>query len=228
MKSLATLGLAAAMFVSSAASTEAAFKLRISSDANNDGDYLDLNESFTITDDGAGDGLPGFPGALLFSGTVGDYELNVETATSTSPSGNPLLTLTSTNNNPAGVPGDLKIELTDTGYNLPGGVTALLNGTSLFGNLSFLAYTGIGEFSLLNPIGAAQNAVGAGVFAYGTSQSAAVPAGHDSLTFVVNITGGTDGTTQFDISVTPEPATMGLFGLALLGLGGAIRRRFVS
>jgi hypothetical protein len=218
MKALATLAVAAAVFVSSANSAEAAFQLRLTSGASvvtvTDGDALDQALA---------------PGFITFIGSVGDYEFNLEIADTNSPDGVPLLGVASFNNDITGG-GSLTIEVTDTGYTTGPELLALINGTALFGDLSFAAYVGATEFDRGDQIGTTQNFSGVGVSAFSGPNLTDTVGPYNSITIVVELSNATPGTTRFDAAVTavPEPATLGLFGLALFGLGGAARRRFAT
>lgn len=66
-----------------------------------------------------------------------------------------------------------------------------------------------------------------GTFTFGSTQTATSPGGPQTLTFVVQGDGTTDGLLVqiTDVTTTPEPATMGFVATGLAGLAGLVRRR---
>ena len=185
----------------------------------------------TLTDNALGDGLAQ-EGAILFSGTVGNFIINVETGLSKPILGAaslPHMDLSSSNTS-VGTGGTLTVEFSDTGFTgvVPGFLTKVggtAGGTFQLdtyldnSNAIFFIWTNL---STLGPFGA-------GAFS-GESSASATPVSPYSLTFMATINHGpsvTGTVTSFDAELTavPEPATMLLSGLGLLSLGVYLRRR---
>lgn len=185
----------------------------------------------SVTDGGVGDLSP-TPGVVVFSGTVGVFDVNVTTGLTKPLLGSatePIMDLNSVNVN-SGAVGTLTVKLTSTDF-VPTSKTFLAkldvggttNGTitvdafndssnTPFGTL--LNTTGVGPFS--NGPFADSDLGGSGQIQFGPSYSATIIATiiHDDASDV----------TSFDAEyrIIPEPGTV-----ALIGLGGllAVRRR---
>jgi hypothetical protein len=208
---------------SSVATAEGAMMLRLTSGAS----------TVTIADGGAGD-LNATVGVITFSGAVGNFPVNVSTGLS-----KPLLpsspTYTEMDLNSVNVSssggGTLIIELTDTDF--PGMTTAgsfigRVGGTTQ-GTSTFEAYknssnvefdtTGADAEVHLGPFGP-------GAFS-GTQSTGHGILGPYSMTLVATIvhTGAQNTSFDFEIVNVPEPASLALFALGLLGAGAAARRR---
>jgi len=207
-KLMATLGVAAAVFVSSASSAEAAFSLRLTADGG---------PTTTVTD-ADGDGI------VSFTGLLGNFSVAVTTGTSEPFQFDPYLSLAYNVAVRAGVTGthSFLIELSDSDYSsLSNSLTTVFNTASESGAVVYSAYwdapsATFGTTNLIATGGSPLVGASAG------------PGGAGTLTMNVQITGAVarvanSGDAQI---AAPEPATMGLFGLALFGLGGIARRRF--
>lgn len=215
-KTLASMAAAAALLAAPLAS-QAAFQLKIS-----DGVLPDL----IVTDNGAGD-LSGASGVINFNSTFGDYEIVVSVGTSTYDPLSMHLGAVVGNIAPGGIGGALTIELTQTGLALgsPGPVQVYTNGGG----------SGPGSVTWSSFVDASDTAFGTGTtihtnVGYNGSGSGTVnTTGFYSATIrtvfdYTSVTTTTAGSLDIDLKV-PEPGTIALAGLALLGLGLSRRRQ---
>lgn len=187
----------------------------------------------TVQDGGAGD-MNAEVGAVTFVGAVGGWFVNVSTAI-----GNTLTSffgvdLSSVNLSAPGA-GSLSVRMTETNLNfgMSAGTVLPINGAiggTTGGAVSFglFADDANAEFGMTNTLwsgtasGPAFSATG------GSYLSISDPF---SLTLEVTMdhsAAGSQNATSFDFTGSvPEPGTLALFGVALLGLGAAARRRQV-
>jgi PEP-CTERM motif-containing protein len=186
----------------------------------------------TITcDDGAACDTNAAAGVVTFSQSLGDFAVDVTTGLSKPilSGGSPLLDLNTVNVQVLGGAHTLQIGFSDTGFDIYGGrITASYGGTlnGIGASLEYAAYYDAGNalFGQGTLIGTAGSASGAysGVADGGWSPNAPY-----SVAEILTLkTGG--GMTVFsgDFSVNvPEPGTLALIGLALLGFAAAYRRR---
>jgi hypothetical protein len=223
---VAVLGVAAlALLLAGTGRADAGFKMMLS-------DSLD-GASVTIADNGLGDLNPAL-GVITFSGTVGEFAINVTSGLSKPVLGSlslPQMDLNSLDTKLAGSAADtLTIKLTDTDFVPFSGLGTLTTtaGGTLAGSVTsmkvqaFLDPTNT-EFGTPGP--GAQLTFSTSPFAGSNSVGFGPLAAPYSLTMVETITAGAGaGSISFDnhlfVTNAPEPASLTLLGLGALGLLG--------
>ena len=170
-------------------------------------------------------------GVVTFSQSLGDFVVNVSTGLSkpTLTTGAPLIDLNTVNVQVSGGAHTLQIGFSDTGFDIYNGrITTDYGGTlnGIGASLDYSAYydagnTLFGEGTLIGGGGS-----GSGAYS-GSADGGWSPNAAYSVTEILTLTTG-GGMTVFsgDFSVNvPEPGTLALIGLALLGFAAAYRRR---
>ena len=183
----------------------------------------------TVTDQGDGD-YNTTVGAVTYIGTVGAYSVNVSTGFSKpilGSAGVPSMDLSSIDLSGSG--GSLQILLTDTGFTALGPAMMAIGGVSYAGNVTYAAWADESNVEFAMGMGNQLGILGpfSGAFsgATGTMGPAASSAPF-SLTQRVSIVHNTAGATSFNATlVVPEPGTLVLLGLALVGVAVFAKRR---
>lgn len=196
--------------------------------------YYDNVLALTCVDDTGCDSSPGAPGNLTFVGAIGVFSVNVATGVSKPVSNAPqLMDLNSVQVRAVGgAPHTLEVRFSDNDFTGLGRISGHWGGTVTSGTVSAGAYYDTGNVlgaltTSLGSMGPFTSSGGTAVFA---GQLAATPvmSAPYSVTQWVKVESGRNQATSvsgdFSLDI-PEPASIALVGLSLLGLGVASRRR---
>ena len=216
VKLLATLGMAVLVVVGNAARADAAFQAWIC-----DTQFCAGGDAFMVQDNDVNDTDP-TAGSIVFVHATGGLTTAVNVSQS-----KPILPEPSMDLNfvASGV-GTAYLYAADTDFNAVSSLKGTLDGNwSGSATIEGILYGGVNNVQGTLSAPVSTGLISTSPFHADLTKAAATTAPY-ALSLGVEIKRTTAGTTTGDFLVTPEPATMGLFGLALFGLGGAVRRRF--
>jgi len=245
-KLFAAVAIAIAALFGSSSTVDAAFQVRITTTSGLGGTVLvqdELAAGAAVTVDGAAtvttkaDATPGTPGAISWSGSIGNFAVTFTSALSKPLMGSPAFPQMDLNFSVTKLVGsvadDIKIEATDTGFTTsPIGLYAGIGG-SVLNNVTSLTYQTFfsnnnGEFNTSGGSSVQQTFTGSPYA--GVNVLSVTGAAPYSLTQVVIVHGGAgSASASGDATLNAVPAPPGLLlaltGMPVLGLGAWLRRR---
>lgn len=180
--------------------------------------------SVTVSDGGAGDVNP-LGNVVTYIGGVGNWLINVSTGQGANVFPGQVFGVDLNSLNTSVGAGTLKVSFTQTDLTNDSTFFQGLIGGTTHGSVSYAFYRDLGNaaFGTSELIFDGTGTVGAFSGNGGTTVAMGSPY---SLTLVVEINHRSAGSTSFDFSgETPEPGTLALVSLALLGAGAVARRR---
>jgi hypothetical protein len=183
--------------------------------------------------DGAACDTNSTAGVVTFSQSLGDFLINVSTGLSkpTLTGGNPLMDLNTVNIQVTGGAHTLVIGFSDTGFDIYGGKFGMeyggvLSASGTDASIDYSAYYDAGNAAFAQTTLIGQGGSAAGAFS-GYVEGGWSPDSPYSVSQILTLktSGGlTSFSGDFEVNV-PEPGTLALAGLALLGLALVHRRR---